>query len=164
MEIFIPLLLLLIGYAVLTGKGSRRRSPSLRSVAILVLGDIGRSPRMMYHAESFANNGFRTFLVGYDGTWPAMKTWSPGSDVGFKRIQTKSKSTVNSSCRRFTFTATAESIFQLAVFSPRTSQDNTPGYSNPLHVVIPDFRSARVSRCTGSQVWMTTSCIHLQLC
>ncbi|KAA1468426.1 mannosyltransferase [Dentipellis sp. KUC8613] len=45
--------------------------PSLRSVAILVLGDIGRSPRMMYHAESFAKIGFETFLIGYKGSQPA---------------------------------------------------------------------------------------------
>ena len=50
-----------------------RRSPSKplklspRSVAILVLGDVGRSPRMMYHAESFAKLQFETFLVGYKG-------------------------------------------------------------------------------------------------
>jgi len=44
-----------------------RRRPRLRSVAILVLGDIGRSPRMMYHAESFAKLGFRTYLIGYKG-------------------------------------------------------------------------------------------------
>jgi beta-1,4-mannosyltransferase len=41
--------------------------PSFRSVAILVLGDIGRSPRMMYHAESFAKLHFETFLIGYEG-------------------------------------------------------------------------------------------------
>lgn len=44
------------------------RRPSLHSVAILVLGDIGRSPRMMYHAESFANIGFKTYLIGNNGT------------------------------------------------------------------------------------------------
>ncbi|KAL0576384.1 mannosyltransferase [Marasmius crinis-equi] len=48
----------------------RRKSHSLRSVAILVLGDIGRSPRMMYHAESFAELGFMTFLIGYGGSKP----------------------------------------------------------------------------------------------
>lgn len=41
--------------------------PVLHSVAILVLGDVGRSPRMMYHAQSFAKNGFYTFLIGYRG-------------------------------------------------------------------------------------------------
>lgn len=38
-----------------------------RTVTILVLGDIGRSPRMMYHAESFARSGWHTFLIGYGG-------------------------------------------------------------------------------------------------
>lgn len=46
-----------------------RKRISLRSVAILVLGDIGRSPRMMYHAQSFAENGFTTNLIGYGGTF-----------------------------------------------------------------------------------------------
>lgn len=44
-----------------------RDKPVLRSVAILVLGDVGRSPRMMYHAESFAKNDYETFLIGYRG-------------------------------------------------------------------------------------------------
>ncbi|KAH9891295.1 mannosyltransferase [Cubamyces lactineus] len=47
-----------------------RPKPALRSVAILVLGDIGRSPRMMYHAESFATNKFKTYLIGYGGSKP----------------------------------------------------------------------------------------------
>ena len=58
---------------------SRPRSrPALRSVAILVLGDIGRSPRMMYHAESFAKNNFLTYLVGYGG----MLSVAQGQDSG----------------------------------------------------------------------------------
>ncbi|TEB39137.1 hypothetical protein FA13DRAFT_1808946 [Coprinellus micaceus] len=44
-----------------------RNYHSFRSVAILVLGDVGRSPRMMYHAQSFAENGFVTDIVGYKG-------------------------------------------------------------------------------------------------
>lgn len=44
-----------------------KRPPKLRSVVIIVLGDVGRSPRMMYHAESFAKLGFDTYLVGYQG-------------------------------------------------------------------------------------------------
>lgn len=47
---------------------SPSRRPKLRTVAILVLGDIGRSPRMMYHAESFARAEFETYLIGYGGT------------------------------------------------------------------------------------------------
>jgi hypothetical protein len=44
-----------------------RKRPQLRSAAVLVLGDVGRSPRMMYHAGSFARAGFETFVVGYEG-------------------------------------------------------------------------------------------------
>jgi beta-1,4-mannosyltransferase len=44
-----------------------RQRLGLRSVAILVLGDVGRSPRMMYHAESFAKLEFDTYLIGYKG-------------------------------------------------------------------------------------------------
>ncbi|KAG1758034.1 glycosyltransferase family 33 protein [Suillus lakei] len=47
-----------------------RQTPKLRSVAILVLGDVGRSPRMMYHAESFAKLKFNTYLIGYKGSKP----------------------------------------------------------------------------------------------
>ncbi|KAI8983197.1 mannosyltransferase [Trametes punicea] len=65
------LLLLLIAIYVLwrVCKGPPP-NPALRSVAVLVLGDIGRSPRMMYHAESFATNRFQTYLVGYRGSKP----------------------------------------------------------------------------------------------
>ncbi|KAH9486709.1 UDP-glycosyltransferase TURAN [Psilocybe cubensis] len=42
----------------------------MRSAAILVLGDIGRSPRMMYHAQSFAENDFTTDIIGYGGSKP----------------------------------------------------------------------------------------------
>jgi len=38
-----------------------------RSAAVVVLGDIGRSPRIMYHAQSFALNDFETYVVGYKG-------------------------------------------------------------------------------------------------
>ena len=51
--------------------------PSLRSVAILVLGDIGRSPRMMYHAESFAKLHFETFLIGYEGSFLSTLVFIP---------------------------------------------------------------------------------------
>lgn len=37
------------------------------SVALVVLGDIGRSPRMLYHADSFARNGFETRIVAHRG-------------------------------------------------------------------------------------------------
>lgn len=40
------------------------------SVQILVLGDIGRSPRMQYHAMSIAKHGGYVDLIGYQGVLP----------------------------------------------------------------------------------------------
>ncbi|KAL0992580.1 hypothetical protein UPYG_G00095280 [Umbra pygmaea] len=41
-----------------------------RHVCVLVLGDIGRSPRMQYHALSLSRNGYSVTFVGYLGTKP----------------------------------------------------------------------------------------------
>ena len=38
-----------------------------KCVCIVVLGDTGRSPRMQYHAISFAKEGYTVDLVGYGG-------------------------------------------------------------------------------------------------
>ena len=36
-------------------------------IQIVVLGDIGRSPRMQYHASSFLKHGSTVQLIGYLG-------------------------------------------------------------------------------------------------
>lgn len=38
-----------------------------KHVVVLVLGDVGRSPRMQYHAMSLASHGVRVTLIGYTG-------------------------------------------------------------------------------------------------
>ena len=58
---------LILGYLTLRWYLTSSQKPALRTVAILVLGDVGRSPRMMYHAESFAQNGFKTYIIGNRG-------------------------------------------------------------------------------------------------
>ncbi len=56
---------------------SRRDASDQRcSVQIVVLGDLGRSPRMQYHALSVANHGGVVQLIGfrgmyYNGLWAA---------------------------------------------------------------------------------------------
>ncbi|TNY22884.1 mannosyltransferase [Rhodotorula diobovata] len=49
---------------------SSRPSLTPKSVALVVLGDIGRSPRMLYHATSLASNGYTTHIVAYRGSPP----------------------------------------------------------------------------------------------
>lgn len=41
-----------------------------KNVCIIVLGDLGRSPRMQYHALSFAKEGFTVDIIGYPGSLP----------------------------------------------------------------------------------------------
>ena len=38
-----------------------------RTTQVVVLGDIGRSPRMQYHALSIADHGGKVYLIGYQG-------------------------------------------------------------------------------------------------
>lgn len=51
----------------LAGSKFARKNPS---VAVLALGDIGRSPRMQYHAASLSKAGFKVQIIGYKGTQP----------------------------------------------------------------------------------------------
>ena len=39
----------------------------VKRVFVVVLGDIGRSPRMQYHALSLSKSGFEVYIVGYGG-------------------------------------------------------------------------------------------------
>jgi beta-1,4-mannosyltransferase len=39
------------------------------SVQVLVLGDVGRSPRIQYHAASIVQHGGTVDLIGYLGTY-----------------------------------------------------------------------------------------------
>lgn len=58
-----------------SGRGMSAKSSSEKprvSVQILVLGDIGHSPRMQYHARSIAKHGGQVSIVGYQGMRPAV--------------------------------------------------------------------------------------------
>lgn len=63
--IFLLLLILLVAR-----KFCLKKFKSDRNVCVLVLGDIGRSPRMQYHAISFAREGFTVDVIGYSGSPP----------------------------------------------------------------------------------------------
>lgn len=44
-----------------------KKNDSSNTVQLLVLGDIGRSPRMQYHAISIAKHGGEVTVIGYRG-------------------------------------------------------------------------------------------------
>ena len=62
-------LMLMLGLPSRYAKHSPASGESV-SVQVLVLGDIGRSPRMQYHALSIARHGGRVDLIGYHGMQP----------------------------------------------------------------------------------------------
>ncbi|KAG9300146.1 hypothetical protein G9A89_010556 [Geosiphon pyriformis] len=74
----ITLLTILVFFLVLTRGASiyytnRTRDVALnqnKNVTLVVLGDIGRSPRMQYHALSLAQNSWMVDVVGYSGATP----------------------------------------------------------------------------------------------
>ncbi|XP_073070787.1 chitobiosyldiphosphodolichol beta-mannosyltransferase isoform X2 [Manis javanica] len=47
-----------------------RRGRAARHVMVVVLGDVGRSPRMQYHALSLAKGGFSVTLLGFCNSKP----------------------------------------------------------------------------------------------
>ncbi|XP_060028409.1 chitobiosyldiphosphodolichol beta-mannosyltransferase isoform X2 [Erinaceus europaeus] len=68
-----PLLLLLLLLLLLGAEAAwkrRSRGRAAPHVAVVVLGDVGRSPRMQYHALSLASHGFFVTLLGYCDSKP----------------------------------------------------------------------------------------------
>nr|XP_040046472.1 chitobiosyldiphosphodolichol beta-mannosyltransferase isoform X2 [Gasterosteus aculeatus aculeatus] len=63
-----------VSLAVATGLASlwlrRRDDGTERRVCVLVLGDLGRSPRMQYHALSLSKHGYHVTFVGFSETKP----------------------------------------------------------------------------------------------
>lgn len=59
--------LLIIWWGVVARRRRTRSLSDLTSAIVLVLGDLGRSPRMQYHTLSLAAKGVHVDLVGYAG-------------------------------------------------------------------------------------------------
>uniref|UniRef100_A0AAY4CST2 Chitobiosyldiphosphodolichol beta-mannosyltransferase n=1 Tax=Denticeps clupeoides TaxID=299321 RepID=A0AAY4CST2_9TELE len=60
-----------VALGVLAGLRRRRRGARQAGrVCVMVLGDVGRSPRMQYHAVSLSKHGHRVSFVGVCGTKP----------------------------------------------------------------------------------------------
>uniref|UniRef100_A0A8C8UCN7 Chitobiosyldiphosphodolichol beta-mannosyltransferase n=1 Tax=Peromyscus maniculatus bairdii TaxID=230844 RepID=A0A8C8UCN7_PERMB len=67
-------LVLLLPVLLLVAWKRGRRAGAVPHVVVVVLGDVGRSPRMQYHALSLAQNGFSVTLLGFYSEWRA-GTW-----------------------------------------------------------------------------------------
>ncbi|WVO17411.1 hypothetical protein L204_105103 [Cryptococcus depauperatus] len=73
-HIMLPVFLLIITPSTLFFffliKRVSSKSFKRQTATVLVLGDVGRSPRMMYHTDSLARHGWSTYLVGFQDTDP----------------------------------------------------------------------------------------------
>jgi hypothetical protein len=67
-------------------KRNQAKQKNNKHVCIIVLGDIGRSPRMNYHALSFADLDYSVTFIGYKGNSIEM-TWVV--DFKFEKKNTK---------------------------------------------------------------------------
>jgi hypothetical protein len=66
-----------------------------KCVAVLVLGDLGRSPRMQNHAVALANAGWKVELIGSRGTPTHDFSLTPGADLFGDVLELKDKIHVN---------------------------------------------------------------------
>lgn len=60
-------LFMFLGSLLLPQRYEPLASPHDESIQALVMGDIGRSPRMQYHALSVAKHGGRVDIIGFKG-------------------------------------------------------------------------------------------------
>lgn len=109
-------------YLVWRLNATRKDKPSRHTVAILVLGDIGRSPRMMYHAESFAQNGFMTYLVGYGGLETHIMSMHPQLTISSLRVTSGTVLARGSACSTSVSPGNPQALDQIAVSPPCSSQ------------------------------------------
>ncbi|XP_055991121.1 chitobiosyldiphosphodolichol beta-mannosyltransferase [Sorex fumeus] len=61
---------LLLAPLLLVARQRWTRGRAARHVAVVVLGDVGRSPRMQFHALSLAKSGFSVTLLGFCNSKP----------------------------------------------------------------------------------------------
>ncbi|KAG5519577.1 hypothetical protein PMAC_001732 [Pneumocystis sp. 'macacae'] len=88
-----------------------RQKKSKRSVCLVVLGDIGRSPRMQYHALSLAQHGFEVDLVGYRGS-SVFPDVNKSENIRIKYITLPPKFLETRRLSLFFLTGTIKALFQ----------------------------------------------------
>lgn len=70
MLVVLCLTLALLSILFITRKNYLRQYKCSKNICVVVLGDVGRSPRMQYHAISFAKQGYTVDIIGYPGSQP----------------------------------------------------------------------------------------------
>lgn len=68
-------------------------SSTQQRAIVLVVGDIGRSPRMQFHAASLAKNGWEVWMVGLEGSelMPEIMSYVNQGKIFVKTVKNPSK-------------------------------------------------------------------------
>ena len=92
---------------------------------------------MMYHAESFANIGFETYIVGYRGTRYKAAFEPHNIDKVTCRFKTNTRFVVNTSRPVFLSPSAPAVLLASSFHNRRPHKDNTPSfshlYNSPVH-------------------------------
>lgn len=127
-----------------------KKPTRLRSVVVFVLGDVGRSPRMMYHAESFANNGFETYIVGYRGM---CRYGEPSRLIYLDNMNCRFKANtcpiVNPSCPVLLPLPAPPVLLPSTFYGHCPYKDNPPSFSHLHHPLVHNPKYFRVYNRAG---------------
>ncbi|XP_029365159.1 chitobiosyldiphosphodolichol beta-mannosyltransferase-like isoform X1 [Echeneis naucrates] len=98
--VVVPVVCLLVAAALLPLR--RPDGGTERRVCVLVLGDIGRSPRMQYHALSLSRSGFVVTFVGFSGEAASvsLSCVSPGVQLRVSPVSFQTVNPIRTCCGR----------------------------------------------------------------
>ncbi|XP_025152457.1 chitobiosyldiphosphodolichol beta-mannosyltransferase isoform X2 [Harpegnathos saltator] len=80
------LTLILLSFLLIARKLYLQRFKCSKNICVVVLGDVGRSPRMQYHAISFAKQDYVVDIIGYPGSTP-MQEISENANISVHYLQ-----------------------------------------------------------------------------
>lgn len=134
---------------------TRYRPAAKRHVTaqVLVLGDIGRSPRMQYHALSIAKHGGTVELIGYHGrfdTAPSLRIASCLHTQPSRRVGTVARPDEAPKCDRLRIgrPAGCPQVQVCTVRNHRAAQGAMAGFQSISRSIVQDA-AGTVAACSG---------------
>ncbi|KAJ2326648.1 mannosyltransferase, partial [Coemansia sp. RSA 2681] len=124
-----------------------------KRVAILVLGDIGRSPRMQYHALSLAKAGLLVDLIGYADSTP-MEGILASPDIRIRHLQSPPQPPSSAPRMLFYLYAPLKVVYQLVVLFWMMLATIT----RPDYILIQVRTASRPTDLSGATLLLTGSC------
>ncbi|TGZ84391.1 hypothetical protein EX30DRAFT_316315, partial [Ascodesmis nigricans] len=118
-------------------------------IAVLVLGDLGRSPRMQYHALSIARRGAVVDLIGYKGSDPRPELLN-NPNVNITPLPDPPKFLDTSTPVRFILFAPLKALWQLLTLWRLLMYTLPPTVGYILVQNPPSFPTLILARCVGA--------------